>query len=504
MRGVPASTVRTAPPRGRARQGASRLAALRRVPAACLACAAIGFAHAALWAVVTPVFQVPDEPAHTGYAQYVAETGRVPNGQGGNYSDEQAALILGLPFNIETKPSWFRSDRRKLFRTLNKRGITRSSPGESGVASNYPPLYYALEAIPYRVAYDANFVNRVFFMRLLSALMAGFTVAFVFLFLRELLPGTRWAWTVGALAVAFQPMVAYLGGGVTPDNLLFASSAALIWLLARAFHHGLTPRLGVAIGLAALAGVLTKQTTFGLLPGAALGVLLLVSKAPPERRGEALRGLVAAGLVLVVPFALWLAASYGIYDRSQASATAGFTNAQVSTNISLKGQVFYLWQVVFPPLPGMADQTPHYILWDVYVRGFIGRFGWFQFDFQSWVYRLGGAVVIALFGLAGIALVRGREAVRARWPEALTYAALAAGMFFFVEVAAYRYRSSSGQFFEQTRYLFPLLAFYGAVVALAARGVGRRWGPAAGAFMVVLFMGHSLFSMFLSIGRWYA
>ena len=105
-------------------------------------------------------------------------------------------------------------------------------------------------------------------MRLLSALIAGLTVAFTFLFLRELLPDSPWAWTVGALAVAFQPLFGFIGGGVTPDNLLFAASAALIWLLARAFRVGLTPRLGAAIGLAALAGVLTKQAMFGLLPGA--------------------------------------------------------------------------------------------------------------------------------------------------------------------------------------------------------------------------------------------
>jgi len=489
--------------KGTPRFGALRRA-VRRVPAACAACAAIGFAHAALWAVVTPPFQVPDEPAHIGYAQYLAETGKVPSGKGDPYAGEELAALQWVPFDIETKPSWFPSDRRRLFRILDSPTLTRSSSGEASVATNYPPLYYALEAIPYRIAYGANFLDRVFFMRLMSALIAGLTVAFVFFFLRELLPGTRWAWTVGALAVAFQPMVGFLGGGVTPDNLLFATSAALIWLLARAFRVGLTAPLGGAIGVAAAAGVLTKQTMFGLLPGAALGLALMVWRAPPERRRDAVRGVVLAGLVLVVPFGLWLAASHGLYDRINSSVSAGFTNAEAGTNTSLKGQLFYLWQVVFPPLPGMTDQTPNNILWKVYVQGFIGRFGWFQFEFQQWVYWLGLGVLVSIAGLAAAGLARGRAALRSRWPEALTYAAIAAGLLLFVEVAAYRYRTNSGQFFEQARYLLPLLPFYGAVVALAARAVGRRWGPALGAFMVVLFMGHSLFAMFLSISRWYA
>jgi 4-amino-4-deoxy-L-arabinose transferase-like glycosyltransferase len=469
-----------------------------------VACAAIGFAHAALWAVVTPPFQVPDEPSHVGYAQYLAETGKVPSGKGDSYSGEQLAALLGIPFSIEGKPSWFRSDRRELFRELDSPTLTRSSSGEALVANNYPPLYYALEAIPYRIAYGTNLLNRVFFMRLMSALIAGLTVGFVFLFLRELLPGSRWAWTVGALAVAFQPMVGFLGGGVTPDNLLFAASAALIWLLARAFRVGLTAPLGAAIGIAAAGGVLSKQTMFGLLPGAALGLALMVGRAPPERRRDAVRGVVLAALLVVVPFGLWFAASHGLYDRMNSSVSAGFTNAEVGRHTSIKGQVTYLWQVIFPPLPGMTDQFPYNPLWTTYTQGFIGRFGWFQFGFQQWANWLGLGVLLSIVGLAAGALVRGRNALRSRWPEALTYAALAAGLFLFVEVAAYRFHSSNDQFFEQARYLLPLLPLYAALVALAARGVGRRWGPAVGAFMVVLFMGHSLFAMFLSISRWYA
>ena len=42
---------------------------------------------------------------------------------------------------------------------------------------------------------------------------------FVYLFLRELVPSEPWAATVGALAVAFQPLFGFIGSGVTPDTL---------------------------------------------------------------------------------------------------------------------------------------------------------------------------------------------------------------------------------------------------------------------------------------------
>ena len=53
------------------------------------------------------------------------------------------------------------------------------------------------------------------------------------------------------------------------------------------------------------------------------------------------------------------------------------------------------------------------------------------------------------------------------------------------------------------RYLLPLLPLLGGALALAARGAGRRWGPAAGALIVVLFLAHDIFSQLHVISRFY-
>ena len=50
-------------------------------------------------------------------------------------------------------------------------------------------------------------------MRLLSALFTGLTAFFTLLFLRELLPGTRSTWTLGALGVALSPLLGFMSGG---------------------------------------------------------------------------------------------------------------------------------------------------------------------------------------------------------------------------------------------------------------------------------------------------
>ena len=51
---------------------------MRRLPAVAVAVAVLAFANAAIWSVIVPPFHVPDEIAHTYYAQYVGETGELP------------------------------------------------------------------------------------------------------------------------------------------------------------------------------------------------------------------------------------------------------------------------------------------------------------------------------------------------------------------------------------------------------------------------------------------
>jgi hypothetical protein len=57
--------------------------------------------------------------------------------------------------------------------------------------------------------------------------------------------------------------------------------------------------------------------------------------------------------------------------------------------------------------------------------------------------------------------------------------------------------------YGQARYLLPLLPLLGAVLALAARGAPRRWGPTVGAVIVMLFLAHDIFSQLQEVARFY-
>lgn len=483
------------------------------IPRAALLCAAIAVVNGACWAAVTPPMWVPDEVSHLGYAQHIAETGRLPSdprsaapGVAPGPSEEQSYASGSMPFSVEGRPSWSPIRAREQRRVLDSGKLARSRVGQGLAAGVHPPLYYLAEAVPYRLTSGASLLDRLMAMRLLSTLFLGTTVFFIFLFLRELLPGTPLAWTVGALTVAFQPVLGFLAGGVNNDNLAFAASAALFYGIARAFHRGLRPGTGAFIGAAVAVGILTKVSIVGLLPGVAVGMAALLFRSAPEMRRQALFGAGAALATATVPWIVWMAYARATLTGAPAPA-AGLASGSVGEgSAALQKQLIYMWQALLPRLPFMAQQIPWYPPWETFFKGFIGRFGWFEYGFQAVWYWIALGLFVPIIGLAGAALARVRRAARRRGTELLTYTVMALGLAVALEVVAYRYHETVNRsaFFEQARYLFPLLPLYGALIAAAVKGAGRRFGPALGGFIVVLAMGHSLFSQLLTIARFYA
>jgi 4-amino-4-deoxy-L-arabinose transferase-like glycosyltransferase len=476
-------------------------------------CFLLALVNAVIWGIVVPPFQVPDEISHFGYAQYVAETGKPPpQGPVGQYSPQEQLALNDLDFFQVAG----RKEQRGILtpaenETLEAALATHPSPiGEGGTsaATNQPPLYYALEAIPYWLTPSSNILTRLAMMRLLSALMAAFTVLAIFLFLRELLPTSPWAWTVGALVVAFQPTFAFIAAGVQGDNLLFLASAATFLALARAYRRGLTKRRAAAIGLATVVGVLGKLTFIALVPGVALAVLLLAWRAWPKDRREALRSVLVAGAIVVLPVV-----AYGILNASvwhRGGITAGglagatSTSAQAAHTITLNESLDYIWQLYLPRLPFMHHREfLGYPLITVWLDGLIGHFGWLDYNFPVWVYNVAKWLFIALGLLALGTIVRLRRAIVPLLPLLGCFAVMAVGLLSAIGYTGIRYRANTGAPFEQARYLLPLLALYGLFIVIAARGVGRRWAPALGGALVVLAMAHGLFAETLTISRYY-
>jgi Predicted membrane protein (DUF2142) len=492
--------------------------ALSSVPTAGWLCALVALLTGVVWSLIIPLFQVPDEEAHVGYAQYLAETGRLPSG-GNNetgLSAEERALMRAtywrvVIFHPESRPPVTEAENRRLEQTLDK-DLNRESEGGYTRASANPPLYYAAAAAAYRGSPSSHLHDRIHFMRLISALLAAVTVLLIFLFLRELLPGTPWAAPVGALAVAFQPMFGFMSGGVNSDNLLYTAAASIFLGFAVSFRHGLTVPRGIWIGASGAVAVLAKIPALGLLPGIAVGLLLLVGATSSVDRREAIRGALAAGATILLPLLAYLLLNSAVWDRGlYLGETSGkdVPGSPVSLpsrgdeQPTLTGYLSYTWQFYLPRFSSMRDWFEVSPLREAWFNGFVGRFGWLDYGFPRWVYDLalviyGGLVVLLARELIGL-----RRRLRARGRELATYGALGLGLLLFVHAASYIGQLDNPGGFEQARYLFPLLSLYGAIVALAARGAGRRYGPAVGFILVSLAVAHSTVAMLLTLTRYY-
>ena len=516
---LPTQDVPTRPEReGPRRPGP--LGPLRRLPTAACVCFAVALLNGIAWGLVVPLFQTPDEPGHVAYVQYVAETGKPPTGQGhlSHFSVEEHNLLDALRWKQVQR----RKDNRVPGTATYEKNVERTvdtpadrvSGGGYTTDTNNPPLYYYVASAVYHLSPSSALPDRIHALRLLSALFAAITVLFVFLFLRELLPSTPWAWPVGALAVAFQPMFGFTSSGVTSDSVLYLASAGTFYLFALSFRRGLTQTRGIAIGSLGAVGLLSKTTMLGLAPGIGFGLLALVMASSPDRRREAIRGALAAIAVVAVPVAIYIALNTTVFDRGLWFGRAGVPPVKgisvtepggvVHTeSAKLLDAASYMWQFYLPRLPSMHHFFPSYPLRRIWFDGFIGEFGWLEFGFPQWVYNWALVLAAGVLVLAGRSVYLARQVLRRRLWEVATYLALVLGLLVLVAGTGYLARLGGAPGYEQPRYLFPLLALYGALIALAARGAGRRWGPAAGVLMVCIAVAHTAAAMLLTLTRYY-
>ncbi len=361
---------------------------LRRVPRAAWICGLVACLNAACWSFVTPPFQVPDEPDHYAYVKQLFETRQLPSSNSELTSNEIIAVLLGIRYpEIREQPenhtiaSQAEENELQHYLAVSAEDAERGSPN-AGVAASQPPLYYALEAIPYGLAKGGTVLDRLQLMRLMSALFAGVTALFGFMFVRETLPGARWAWIVGGLATALAPLLGFMSGAVNPDSLLFAVSAAIFYFLARAFRRGLDTRAAATIGTLTAIGFLTKLNFIGLAPGVLLGLIVLSVRAARIHGRRAYRLLALSVAVALSPVALYVARNVlsGRRPLGIVSSTLHLVHG------SILGEINYIWQLYLPHVPGTVNDFPGlFTTQQLWFRGYVGLYGWLDTPFPGWV-----------------------------------------------------------------------------------------------------------------------
>ncbi|HTR88488.1 MAG TPA: hypothetical protein VMG62_00085, partial [Solirubrobacteraceae bacterium] len=196
---------------------------------------------------------------------------------------------------------------------------------------------------------------------------------------------------------------------------------------------------------------------------------------------------------------------YGLRNMLTGHPLFGYVSGTSSSGGSIWEKLSYAWELYLPRLPGMTHYFPGISTWrSIWFDRSVGLYGWMDITFPNWVDSVALVVAVAVAALCCRELVLRRRALRRRLPELVSYGAIVAGVLLTIAVSSFDSDviEHNGAFGEP-RYLLTALPLLGAMVTLAVRGAGRRWIPVAGAALVVLFLGHDVFSQLQAIGRYY-
>lgn len=359
---------------------------------------AVYFVFAGTYAVVTPMFESPDEPAHFEYVRYVALHRALPIEPRPEFPDHLqtaghpplyyalGALAAGWVNLAEYKP-------------LRKNPYFSYGPDSLG-ANVFQ--HSSAEAFPWQ-----GIPLAVHLLRGMSILMGAGTIVATYRLGRVLFPEEVTLSLLAAATLAFVPQFIFISASVNSDslvNLLSAVAMVEIAQIARnetriacndthiAYNEMRFPRdvilLGITVGLA----VLAKASALVLVPLALAGIIW----ASPRAWRLWLRG----SIVFLIAFAV----------------TAGWWFVR---NLLLFGDPLALrwWEIAYASARRTAPLAPGEIpsfLTAAWIS-FWGNFGWGNLNADDWVYiALAVASAAAVIGL-GLRRVRRDPAPRGFW-----------------------------------------------------------------------------------------
>ncbi len=402
-----------------------------------------------LFAVKTPAWQAPDEPAHYNYVAYVAENGSFPVLHFGDYPHGYLEQIKAARFPPGMAITSIRYE------------------------SHQPPLYYLLAAPVYSLT-SGNLVA----LRLLSVLLGAGIVLFAYGIARRAAPANPAIALATASIVAFLPQhlatVSQVGNDVLAELLLAAVLFVSVGLLEKPL---LPTRIRIYVLLGVLLGLIlvTKTTAYVGVP-LALGVV--VWRWFQDR--PAFRRIALETLAVILPAALialpWYARdiyAYGWPDFLGLIRHEQIVVGQTRTAdfIAQNGWPAY-WQRA-------AEWT---------FKSFVGVFGWMGVWLDSRVYYLAGiwiATPVVAWLIGRIARQPHSEEQPAKFEPSI---AAFLGAATFLTLLTYIYYNTT--FLQhQGRYLFTALI---PIAAFLALGWALAFQPRVGRILALVLVGWSI------------
>ena len=483
---------------------------------------AIAAVNACCWALISPVFQGPDEVDHFAYVQSLVERGQGPshdpNSSLERWSGSENQALEDMSFLTDhqvgdSRTPWLASQQRAYQRDV---AILRPPPDDGGgysTSAAHGPLYYMALSPAYLLTRRGSVFSQVTLMRMTSALIGALVVLFTFLLARELAPGRPWLAVLAGLLVAYQPMYGFISGIINNDVGVNAAAAALELLLIRMLRRGITIPWGALTGALLIALPIVKGTGLSLYPLAAIVFAATLWRHHGRRDLYGWAALVVAA-VLVGELSAHVLDLLQPYASATGSATISSNASAVSDALhNIPEFVSYVWQAL---LPRLAFMTPHFpppmhpgfaLFADpgfvIFVERGWAAFGWYDVFFQRWVYIVILLVMLLAVPLGAWAARREWSWVRQHWLELLILVAMPVSVIVGFE-AAYYSRSPRTAIAEFGRYAFPAIGPTAVLVVGALHAFGRRRMLSVGVALLVAMLALSYASQLLTLTTFYA
>ena len=399
-----------------------------------LAVVLLGYlALASGYALGTPRWNNPDEPAHFNSVAQLARSGQLPVLQAGDWDAQR----LGE-------------------RLASGRFTTPESIDQIRYEGHQPPLYYALLAPLFRLTEGLGSNARVVALRGFSIGLGALCVIVVYAAGRTLVPRRPEVGLLAAGLVAFIPMFTAMSAAINNDALAVLVASTSLLVVLRGLTYGFGTGGALLVGLLGGALLLTKLTVYPFVPLIYLGLALEAGGPTRPRRLPRVAWYVGLALLVTALVAGWW------FFRNLTVYGPGDPFGLRRHDLVVVGQ---------PRWPGPGENLESIRFFGLSIfRSFWAQFGWMAVVLDARFYGL--YLLLGLLGLVGLRRFWRSELLDWAPSAALGLKLLLAALGLVVaEVVLYNLSFIQAQ----GRYLFPALLPIGLLLALgwsALAGVG--------------------------------
>lgn len=267
------------------------------------------FIKGLVWIYSVPIWHTPDEAAHFAQVQYFAEKGVMPKGNVLDRSKElhESEILLDVErgklgmnrytyhpeYNLEYTNTLF----GKFEKEIQSYPISYRSEMVLKDSSRYPPLYYYLSGMVYRLFNNGDLFVRTFAIRIFSSILFVMQVFISYKAGKKIFNKNLMAVTL-AFLISFQPMINFVASGVTSDNLGNLLFAVFLYWSLNIIQGGSIVKNSAIMGIICGLNFLTKPQAVILVPLIILAFLIGFIRHNPLKKWK-------TQLVSVIAFAIF-------------------------------------------------------------------------------------------------------------------------------------------------------------------------------------------------------